>query len=325
MTQKITKIDKKIRKICLVLAICFLACGNFSVFAQEIVPVNPSSLGPDMAIGTPVEEIVSAVSSGGLEASGDIEKLQTDIDNQASEISVSLPESQTNPQPATNFNPGTIQSLEEKGGLSSKPEINADAPTVFNLAVKFFERVVFKKDVEFSSRPVFDQGLEISGFPTFDKDTAGYAIIKKGNQSVAVEFENDYDSPPIITATLSLQQYKNSEMRAVAEDLLLVSDVKYIVTNTTKKGFEIMMDRKADSDIPFSWHALAVNKPKIYKKKGSLPDGQGRRFSLEDATSQTESPASAPLDAGPAAVGQSEISSPGFVAGSNTNNNGNSQ
>ena len=67
---------------------------------------------------------------------------------------------------------------------------------------------------------------------------------------------------------LSLQQYKDPDVRAVAEDLLLISDVKYIITNVSKKGFEIMMDHKADSDIPFSWHALAVNDPSPRRRKG---------------------------------------------------------
>ena len=90
---------------------------------------------------------------------------------------------------------------------------------------------------------------------------------KEDNQSVMVEFDKGYDAPPIVTATLSLQQYKDPDVRAVAEDLLLVSDVKYIITNVSKKSFEIMMDHKADSDIPFSWHALAVNDPTTSKKR----------------------------------------------------------
>jgi len=152
--------------------------------------------------------------------------------------------------------------------LSSDPQINTDTPSTFNLAVKFFEKVVFKKDVEFAGRPIFEDGLDISGKVTFDKDTAGYAIIKEDSQSVMVEFDKGYDSPPIVTATLSLQQYKDSDVRALAENLLFISDVKYIITNVSKKGFEIMMDKKADSDIPFSWHALAVNDPTTSKKKG---------------------------------------------------------
>ena len=95
-----------------------------------------------------------------------------------------------------------MKDLESQGGLSSAPQATsaADTPTVFNLAVKFFEQVVFKKDVEFASRPMFDKGLDISGQPTFNKDTAGYAIIGKGNQSVEVDFDQAYDSPPVVTA-----------------------------------------------------------------------------------------------------------------------------
>jgi hypothetical protein len=308
MTQKRTKTDKKIVSTIFVLALGFFTLGAFSAFAQEALPEKSNVLESDMAVGTPIEEIISAVSSGGLETNSDMEKIRSDIDNQMSEVLVSTEESQPIPEPAVAFNPETMQSLEEKGGLSSKPEIKDDTPTVFNLAVKFFERVVFKKDVEFSSRPTFDQGLEISGSPTFDKDTAGYAVIKKGNQSVTIEFENEYDSPPIITATLSLQQYKNSEVRAVAEDLLLISDVKYIVTNATKKSFEIMMDRKADSDIPFSWHALAVNKPKTSKKKGGTPDEQEQSVPSEDSSQIEIQSGGAPLDLGPAVVQQSENS-----------------
>jgi hypothetical protein len=310
MIKKITKIDKKIGQMILISAVCLFVFGPASVFAEEMSPLDPSELGQDVAVGTPVEDIISSVSSGGLETNSDIRKIQADINDQAPEIFVSSEESQPIPEPAVGFNPETMQSLEEKGGLSSKPEIDSSTPTAFNLAVKFFERVVFKKDVEFSSRPTFDQGLEISGAPAFDKDTAGYAIIKKGNQSVEIKFENEYDSPPIITATLSLQQYKDAEVRAVAEDLLLVSDVKYIVTNATKKGFEIMMDRKADSDIPFSWHALAVNKPKTYKKKGSTPDSQEFQAASGGVSSQAEIQSDIPpLDSGPAAVQQSETSS----------------
>lgn len=321
MTQKTTNIDRKIRKLFFVSAVCFFAFGALSVSAEEVLPENSDVAGPDITVETPVEEIISAVSSGGLATRGDMQKVKEDIDDQATEIPVFPEESQPIPEPEVSFDPETMQTLEEKGGLSSKPEIKDDTPTVFNLAVKFFERVVFKKDVEFSSRPTFDQGLEISGSPTFDKDTAGYAIIKKGNQSVAVEFDDEYDLPPVITATLSLQQYRDDELRAAAEDLLLISDVKYIVTNATKKGFEIMMDRKADSDVPFSWHALAVKKPKTSKKKGGTPDSQGKSVPNEDPSQSEAQSGDAPLETGPAAVQQSESSASfGGTSGANFSN-----
>jgi hypothetical protein len=243
-----------------------------SVGAQEMIPVMSGGMESDATLGTPIDEIISAVSSGGLSGNQDFFALKLDTEGQSLENSISLnPEvsgSEDSSALKSNLNSSSLKDLELKGGLSSDPQINADTPSVFNLAVKFFEKVVFKKEVEFSGRPVFDDGMDISGSPIFDKDTAGYAIIKSGNQSVVVEFDHEYIDPPVVTATLSLQQYKDSEVRSLAEELLFLSDVKYIITNVSKKGFEIMMDKKADSDIPFSWHALAVNDPTTSKKKG---------------------------------------------------------
>jgi hypothetical protein len=323
MIQKTDSNEKNITITFIFLSLCILFLGAAPAFSQELTPVIVNSIGLEMPVGTPVEEIISAVSSGGLATSADIDQLKSDAEaEQAPETLVSSEQSLPDPAPAIGFNPDSIQQLEQQGGLSSSPQVEADAPTAFKLAVKFFERAVFKKDVEFASRPKFDEGLEISGVPTFDKDTAGYAIIKKGNQSVAIEFETEYNSPPIITATLSLQQYKNVEVRAAAEDLLLISDVKYIVTNVSKKGFEIMMDRVADSDIPLSWHALSVDKPKTYKKEGSsLDENKSAAESTSGASSQSGNPSKVTRDAGPAAVEQSERSSSlGEIPGSSSNN-----
>ena len=273
-------IQKKIKKrknvgIFLVAAGIFsLAFITSSAGAQEMSPVSASSVGADKILGTPVGEIISAASSGGLSGAQNFSALKQSSQEQTFESSIPAdpqPSSQqlSDPQPSPAFDSNSLKELESQGGLSSAPQADsANTPTVFNLAVKFFEGVVFKKDVEFASRPMFDKGLDISGQPTFNKDTAGYAIIGKGNQSVEVDFDSEYDSPPVVTATLSLQQYKDPDVRAVAEDLLLVSDVKYIIANVSTKSFEIMMDHKADSDIPFSWHALAVDDPATSKKKG---------------------------------------------------------
>ncbi|MCX6766571.1 MAG: hypothetical protein NT170_02210 [Candidatus Moranbacteria bacterium] len=294
--------------------IFFLAAGVFflviaasSAGAQELTPMSANSVGANEILGTPVSEMISAASSGGLSGAQNISTLKQDVGGQVlgSSISPETPSSDPQPvPPAPAFSSDSLKDLESQGGLSSAPQAgSADTPTVFNLAVKFFEQVVFKKDVEFASRPMFDQGLDISGQPTFDKDTAGYAIIQKGNQSVEVDFDQTYDSPPVVTATLSLQQYKDPDVRAVAEDLLLVSDVKYIITNVSKKSFEIMMDHKADSDIPFSWHALAVNDPATAKKKG-----EKLKSKIGNDLSPGSTGAAVPAAAGPAAVSQSNTS-----------------
>ncbi|MFA6285522.1 MAG: hypothetical protein WC643_03280 [Parcubacteria group bacterium] len=315
----------------------FLAIGIFALFiaaelsvnAQEMIPVVADSVGTDTTLGTPVDEIISAASSGGLSGVQDFSALKPDAKDQSLENSISSdPENPGAELPASKFNSDSLKDLELKGGLSSDPQINADTPTIFNLAVKFFEKAVFKKDVEFAGRPIFDDGLDISGKTTFDKDTAGFAIIKEGNQSVMVEFDKGYDSSPIVTASLSLQQYKDSDVRALAENLLFITDVKYIITNVSKKGFEIMMDKKADSEIPFSWHALAVNNPTISKKKGETlksdiglePNSNSSAASVPSTGSKTNSASDA---AGSAVAGQPGVpqaSNDSGIANGNTTN-----
>lgn len=275
MTQKKLAKIKRTGKYFLAIGLSLLYFQVTFAAVEDLPAVNPDSVGADMIIGTPVDEIISAVDGGALSSDQDLASLKSDFEEQMPKVLGVMDEKypQPSPEPAK-LNPDSLRLLESQEGLSSSPQIDTENPTAFKLAVKFFERVVFKKDVEFTNRPKFEEGMDISGTPTFDKDTAGFAIIKKGNQSVAVEFDHEYDSPPVVTATLSLQNYKDPELKAAAEDLLLISDVKYIITSVSKKGFQIMMNDEAFSDIPFSWHALAVNKPKTSKKEGdSLKSG----------------------------------------------------
>lgn len=307
-------------------AVCFAVFGFSSATAQVLPTVGAASVDVDKNAGTPVGAIISAAANGGLSASQNLVDI---VPEPAAPTTTDAPISsaQTAPEPAkpAGFNPDSIDYLESQGGLSTNPMINAQDGTVFKLAITFFDKVVFRKDVQFANRPTFNDGMDISGAPTFDKDTAGYAIIKKGSQSVVVDFDQAYDAPPVVTASLSLEQYDDPDVRAAAEDLLLVSDVKYIVANVTKKGFEIMMDRKADSDIPFSWHALAVKDPKISKKKGEILDSSAS--SGLDASSPPASarnsrrPNNAATNTGPAAVNQPGASaSPTPAAGDNSQN-----
>jgi len=55
---------------------------------------------------------------------------------------------------------------------------------VINGLATFFDNVVFKKDVTFEGRP------------TFNNDTAGFAVIKKGDTKVDITFVKAYDSTP---------------------------------------------------------------------------------------------------------------------------------
>jgi hypothetical protein len=302
MIQKEKKIWRDGAGIFFLFFLFYIFSQGSAVLAQSLPSVNPGDIGAETVAGMPVSEIMSAFKSGGISTKQSLTELEKPTDEVKIADSTETVSSLNVADPApVSLNPDSLKVLESQGGISSKPESSSGNPTVFNLATKFLEKVIFHSDTEFAKRPTFDDGMDITGAPTFDKDTAGYAIIKRGNQSVVIDFENEYDSAPIVTASLSLQQYKDADVRAAAEDLLLVSDVKYIVTKVDKKGFEIMMDRRADSDIPFSWHAIAVKDPKTFKKEGeSLDSGNIAGSDADFKNFGTEnSGQSAPLETNP--------------------------
>ncbi|HAM88683.1 MAG: hypothetical protein US83_C0003G0077 [Candidatus Falkowbacteria bacterium GW2011_GWC2_38_22] len=91
---------------------------------------------------------------------------------------------------------------------------------------------------------VLSGGLTIAGEVDMGKDTVGEAVIKAGDTSVLVVFENKYTNQPVITIT---------KMTAG-----VLSD--YYVSDITVKGFKINIDpAQTDKDIYFSWHAFGSN------------------------------------------------------------------
>lgn len=147
--------------------------------------------------------------------------------------------------------------LEEEGGLIIAKKTVFENETIFEKLTIFIGNIVFRGQVSFEK------------VPTFSRDTAGYAVIMEGAHKVKVEFEEEYANVPIVNVGLSLSTIGNDEVREAAEELLLVSDVKYVITNVTTKSFEIRVNQPAMSDIPFSWQALSVKNPKTFFGKGS--------------------------------------------------------
>lgn len=170
---------------------------------------------------------------------------------------------QYNPLPSADISQGVtlqavtldIKQMTNNGALVIGTPVEFQGPAVFKAIAEFIDKVIFRNDVEFASHVMFDQ------------DTAGYALVQEGRDKVAVTFEKEYAVAPVVNASLSLQQIEDPEVRQAAEELLLVSDVKFIITNVTEKGFEIKIDQKAISEIPFSWQAIAVKDPKISGEK----------------------------------------------------------
>jgi hypothetical protein len=191
------------------------------------------------------------------------------------------------------LNLSDIKDLQTSGALEVGGPAEFQGPAVFKALAQFIEKTIFQNETEFAKTAKFEKGMEVSGYMVLDQDSAGYAVIKKGAQSVPVSFTKEYGAAPVVNASLSLQQYDNPEVRAAAEDLLLVSDVKYIVTNVTTSGFEIKMDRAADSDIPFSWQAVAVKDPKTF---GAQQNGNSAVEAQSSPSTGNSAPAAGNLE-----------------------------
>jgi hypothetical protein len=204
------------------------------------------AFGNAMFAGTITADAIAANKIVGLEIYTD--KL-SGIDESVADLSAKLDTLQTTEE---NIDLSALGILEKKGGLTIAKETTFKEATIFEKLVTLMGNVIFRGTVSFEK------------VPTFNKDTAGYAIIKENTNSVAITFEKEYVAPPVINASLSLQKIEDEEVRKASEELLLLSDVKFIITNVTTKGFEIRIGQKALSEIPFSWQALAVKDAKTF-------------------------------------------------------------
>ena len=119
-------------------------------------------------------------------------------------------------------------------------------PTMFKAMAEFLDKVIFRNNVEFAGQVLFNE------------DSAGYAIVNRGENIVRVEFAREYANVPIINASLSVQDIGDEDLRSATEDLILATDVKYLITNITTKGFEIKVSSVNDWEIPFAWQAVSV-------------------------------------------------------------------
>jgi hypothetical protein len=153
-----------------------------------------------------------------------------------------------------------LGSLKADGGLTVGGEADFNGDTVFNKLATFFGITTFKDQVNFEQAPVFNQ------------DTAGFAVIKEGQQTVTVTFGDEYTDQPIVSVTPtgersvllddeSVSGDTKKDAKAAEEDFtqnFFESDVRYLITNKHAKGFTIVLNKPAEREITFSWVALAV-------------------------------------------------------------------
>jgi hypothetical protein len=103
------------------------------------------------------------------------------------------------------------------------------------------------------------------GRPYFNSDTAGFAIVPKGQKKVEVVFDREYLDEPVVNANISLDA-------SVSEETFFASDVRYLITKKTTRGFTIVLNQLAPEDIKFNWIALAVRNAKTFTPPLPTPE-----------------------------------------------------
>lgn len=178
------------------------------------------------------------------------------------------------------------------------PNLTTDTIKTNELAVEgeaLFKGLTFYEgDASFFGNVVFESGVEFKAPPTFNRDTAGFAIIKKGSKQVRVEFEKPYIVTPAVATDLVFEkeidpnQETNTEENTEAEqeeelnfDALFSQDIKSVIANKDNTGFTIVINKVAEEDLRFSWIALAVKDPQIFESV--LPG-----ISIEDNNQNTQ-------------------------------------
>jgi hypothetical protein len=100
--------------------------------------------------------------------------------------------------------------------------------------------------------------VEFALTPLFNSDTAGFAVVKQGDTEVTVNFDKEYIALPVVNASplWDTDQATLDVMKQLKTYVLPKQD--YIIVNANTKGFSIVLDKPAVTDLKFSWIALAV-------------------------------------------------------------------
>ncbi|NDB61058.1 hypothetical protein EB001_21845 [bacterium] len=112
------------------------------------------------------------------------------------------------------------------------------------------------------------------GTPYFTTDTAGFAIVKKGTKKVTVVFNKEYLEQPIVNTSISLNESTSTDQGASAVEAIFNQDIRFLITNKSKKGFTITLNKAVSEDVQFSWIALAVKGAKTFESEEIKSENQ---------------------------------------------------
>ncbi|MCC6934683.1 MAG: hypothetical protein IT406_03305, partial [Candidatus Yanofskybacteria bacterium] len=122
------------------------------------------------------------------------------------------------------------------------------------------------------------------GRPYFNSDTAGFAVIERGAREVRVTFDSEYLSQPVVMISISEEASESADNLFAAPYAVVAKDVT---------GFTIRVAHPVESDLRFSWVALAVNNAKTFHSLPVTPTPESTPTSTEEAT-PTATPESTP-------------------------------
>jgi hypothetical protein len=186
--------------------------------------------------------------------------------------------------------------LSVAGALRIGGDAQFDGNTVFSKLASFLGDTLFKGKV------VFDKS------PTFGNNTAGFAIIAEGQKSVDIVFDEEYAKQPIVSVTITNDQNPlldgadkdlKNDIAAVENDFNTAyfnSDIKYIVTKKSEKGFTIVLNKSAPRELQFSWVAIAVKNAKITHSQEDTPVEVPVTDPIPMITPPKEIPVQTPVD-----------------------------
>jgi len=163
---------------------------------------------------------------------------------------------------------GVFANLITQGGLIVEKDATFKGETIFEKLVTLLANVIFRGQVSFEK------------VPTFNKDTAGFALIRRGERYVNVSFGEEYLSDPIVNATPDVPKLNQDKFqeKIINGDCALpitveqceqklttnffADNLHYLIAQRSTKGFIILLDKPAVDDISFSWIALSAKDAK---------------------------------------------------------------
>ncbi len=159
------------------------------------------------------------------------------------------------------------------GKLSVAGALHIGGDTQFEGDTLFAKLATFLGDTVFKGKTIFEET------PTFSSNTAGFAIIAEGQQSVEVTFDEAYAKQPIVSVSITsdasplldgADKDLKKDIEAVEADFAAAyfdGDIKYIVTKKSERGFTIVLNKSAPRELQFSWVALAVSDARVSRSQ----------------------------------------------------------